>query len=185
MKAIIALLLLFTSTLASNAFNPEEVKRSWLYGSDKERKMYDSTLKKNIPKFSLGKPINADQITSETIKGKYTIIDVWATWCGPCIASIPHNNEIYEKYKNSINFIGVCAEKGADQLPSVVKKKKIKYPVGIDVGNLLTNATKISGYPTYHLIGPNGKLIVADINSDSLDEVIELILKDRSNDQTN
>src|SRR5262245_8739365 len=67
----------------------------------------------------------------QQLKGRVLIVDKWATWCGPCIASIPHMNEIHDKYAaKGLTIIGVTEEPVAKVKP-VVESKGMKYAVAI------------------------------------------------------
>ena len=69
------------------------------------------------PKLALKGWINAEPMTLKKLKGKIVVLDFWATWCGPCLASIPHTNELMEKYADKgVVIIGVCAKRGAEKL---------------------------------------------------------------------
>ncbi|MCK5742758.1 MAG: TlpA family protein disulfide reductase, partial [Chlorobi bacterium] len=59
---------------------------------------------KQIPKFSVKSVDNPNKtIISESLRGKYTLIDIWAVWCRPCLREMPHLHEAYEKFKDD-NF---------------------------------------------------------------------------------
>lgn len=90
----------------------------------------DST-KKNVH-FGIGSPVN-EYPEVEWIKGpavkqfdkkKIYIVECWATWCGPCVANIPHMNELYKKFKDKITFIGqdVWEDNRTDVVEFVNKK---------------------------------------------------------------
>ncbi len=59
------------------------------------------------------------------MKGKFIMIDFWATWCGPCKRSIPQINEWYNKYKDRMVVIGVSDEPEAKVLALKEPKKRI------------------------------------------------------------
>lgn len=65
--------------------------------------------------------------------GKVYVLECWATWCGPCIAAIPHVDELYDKYhEKGLNVIGVNVfENGKEKVSAFVKKKGdgMSYPV--------------------------------------------------------
>src|SRR5438034_10492924 len=103
----------------------------------------------------------ADGITD--LKGKVVLIDFWATWCGPCMAAVPHNNEMMEKYGGKgLVIIGVCIKNGADKFAATVKEKGMKDPVAVDADGKTEKAYHVDGYPDYYLIDRAGKLRIAD-----------------------
>ena len=85
-----------------------------------------------IPELKLRNWMNGSAMTLEDLKSKIVVLDFWATWCGPCIRSIPKNNKLAERFKDDVVIIGVCAEKGSDRMQAVVEERGIKYPVAID-----------------------------------------------------
>ncbi len=87
------------------------------------------------PKLQTGKWVQGDPV-KDFQKGKAYIVEFWATWCGPCRASIPHLNEIYEKYKDKgLVVIGQnCWEHDDAEVAPFVKKMgdKMTYRVALD-----------------------------------------------------
>ena len=71
-----------------------------------------------------GKPISL-----KDFRGKVVMIDFWATWCGPCIASIPHVKEIKKKYASSdLIILGVSLD-NADSHKKFIKAEKLNFPL--------------------------------------------------------
>jgi thiol-disulfide isomerase/thioredoxin len=87
------------------------------------------------PKLQTGKWVQGDPVKSFE-KGKAYIVEFWATWCPPCRASIPHLNEIYQKYKDKgLVVIGQnCSERDDSGVAAFVKKMgdKMTYRVALD-----------------------------------------------------
>ncbi len=105
------------------------------------------------------------------------VLDFWATWCGPCIKSIPKLNKLQDKYaKDGLVIVGVCHTKGAEKMNSIVKRRGIRYPVCADRYGITTSAYKVNSFPDYYLIDRQGKLRIADCKNDSLEEAIKILL---------
>ena len=97
----------------------------------------DPTLKVGdpAPKLQTGKWVQGDPV-KDFQKGKAYIVEFWATWCGPCRASIPHVNEIYNQFKGKgLVVIGQdCWEQDESKVAPFVKSMgdKMTYRVALD-----------------------------------------------------
>jgi thiol-disulfide isomerase/thioredoxin len=101
-------------------------------------------------------------------KGKWVLIDVWASWCKPCIADIPQMKALQEKFRNeNIVFLGVnIDEEGMRDIWLNVLRKK--SPAGIQVfagrkNKLFMEKFIIDSVPRYILIAPDGKTLIPDL----------------------
>jgi len=86
-------------------------------------------------------------------KGKFVLIDFWATWCGPCRKAIPELNEFQKKYKDKLVVIGISDEP-LDTV-SRFRSPKIKYFSAIDTQGRTKNELEVSGLPHVIILDPN------------------------------
>ena len=122
----------------------------------------------------------------EDLRGKYVYIDVWATWCGPCLAEIPHLKKVEAKYHGkNIEFVSISVDTEKDY------EKWKKMVVSKELGGIQLFADKnwtsdfvkafgINSIPRFILIGPDGKVIKADAarpSSASLTELLDGLVK--------
>lgn len=160
----------FAAKYAEKQFNPN---RKIQVGND-------------IPKFSFdGIDGNAGtKITPEGFKGKWVLIDNWATWCGPCIAELPAIHKIYEKFKDK-NFVvlSVSFDREAGDVTKFRNGKfKMPWMHVFSEGVWESEAAKafeVSGIPKPILIDPNGKIVALeeDLRSDKLEKTLERFVR--------
>ena len=111
-------------------------------------------------------------------KGKYVLLEFWATWCGPCRRSIPILNKFHAKYKDELVVIGISDETEADVLK--LKTPQIEYYSAIDTQARTKKAVGVWGIPHVLILEPGGAVIWQGFpllkDYELTDEIIEKIL---------
>ena len=114
-------------------------------------------------------PALKDGFTSlESLKGKYVYIDVWATWCGPCIREIPYLKEVEKDYHNKpVSFVSISIDEPKDyeKWKTMVSEKELGGIQLIADNNWNSKFVKeyaILGIPRFILIDPQGNIVSAD-----------------------
>lgn len=99
-----------------------------------------------------------NQITSNELKGKITVVNFWFKECKPCIHEMPELNELVETYKNNANvqFIGFSTT-AKDRLPSFFKKHKFDYRIVPDSQSYAMQ-NGVTGFPTNMVIDQEGNI---------------------------
>lgn len=98
------------------------------------------------------------KVSWEALRGKAVVLEFWATWCGPCVAVIPHLNELAEKYAGQpVQFIAVSAEK-EEVVSRFLTKKPIRAWLGLDTDSSTCRAYGVQGIPQTVLVDARGKL---------------------------
>ena len=87
-------------------------------------------------------------------KGKFVLIDFWATWCGPCRKAIPELNALHKKFGSQLVVIGVSDETEAKV--RALADPKIEYASAIDTQARMKKALGVTGIPHVILIDPTG-----------------------------
>ncbi|MDR2282690.1 MAG: TlpA family protein disulfide reductase [Sphingobacterium sp.] len=118
-----------------------------------------------VPAFKFVFPdIDGNDTALEQLKGKLVLVDMWATWCGPCRGEEPYWEQLNEGYKDkAIAFVGVSTDKDKPKWEEYVKDKKLKgiqLHAGPDNG--LSKSYRVTSIPRYILIDKSGNLITAD-----------------------
>jgi len=121
--------------------------------------------------------IQGDQFN--IVAGNYYVLEFWATWCPPCVKSIPHLNELYNTYKDVVNFVGITDDK-VDKIITFInaRKETMTYPVALDVDHVLHDELNISGIPALFIINGHGKVIWSGHPADNQVEIELQKIKD-------
>ena len=103
--------------------------------------------------------IAGEFMTSEDLKGKVTVVDVWATWCGPCMQDIPTYNQLYDAFVGqNVAFVGIAMESSLRDIQAKVRQLGIKYPVLKGDDTALSAFGPVDGFPTTIVLTKEGKI---------------------------
>lgn len=106
--------------------------------------------------------------------GKYTLVDMWASWCGPCKKEIEVIKELYAKYhEQGLNVVGVTVWEDPAQTEAYLAANPIPWNIILDAQNVPTDAYGVNGIPCIILIGPDGKIVARDLFEDELRAAVE------------
>lgn len=88
---------------------------------------------------------------------KPVLMDVWATWCGPCKREIPYLVELHKNYKDEVVFVGVSVDTDKEAVKRFVSSAGIKYTIALDPkASRIGSSYEVEGYPTLYLIDKQG-----------------------------
>lgn len=136
--------------------------------------------KEKAPQFVLT-DINGKK--SELItKGKPTVINFWASWCGPCKIEMPMLQKAYEKYKDEIQFqmVNITIEDDTNQVKRLIDEKRYTFPVLLDQTGEVSEVYQVFSIPTTYIIDQNGyihKQVYGAMTEKQLEEMIAPLRK--------
>jgi peroxiredoxin len=131
-------------------------------------------------KYAIGKPaLDFTQIDSKghnvslaSLKGKYILIDFWASWCGPCRAEYPFLKKAYQQFKEKgFEIVGVSLDNDKTAWLNAIKDNGFDWPEVCDLKgrkNEIALAYGVTGIPASFLVDPTGKIIAKNLHGDDL-----------------
>lgn len=173
-------LLLLLKDIHQNLVVPEsESKKIELSGIYRNIELKESEIikyfgDKKAPNFEL-LDFNNKSVNLQDFKGQKVFIYFWATWCGPCISSMPNIMKLKEKYKD-VNFVLIDTWENKQDVRSDVLKllntKRYSFQVLLDLKNKAAEVYKIEALPTKFLIDQNGNIELLNPSLLELDEYL-------------
>jgi peroxiredoxin len=98
----------------------------------------------------------------EAARGKFVLVNFWATWCGPCQLEIPRlENEIWQRYKQNPKFamIAIAREQTNEEIVPFARQNRFSFPVASDPKRSTYALFAESGIPRSYLVDPSGKIL--------------------------
>ena len=135
----------------------------------------------NLKDLSKGEAILKEIL--KPFKGKFVLLDIWGTWCGPCKEALSHSEEEYKRLsKYDIQYLYLANNSPKDSWENIIKEYKVTgsnvahYNLPKEQQSAIEGHLKIAGYPTYKLFDRDGNQLDIDIDARNLD-VLDDILK--------
>ena len=111
-------------------------------------------------------------------KGKYVLVDFWASWCGPCRREIPVIKEIYKEYQpKGLEVISVAVWDEPENTIRAAGELELPWLNVINAQSIPTDIYGIQGIPSIFLFGPDGKILSRDKQDEELREAIANAMK--------
>ena len=152
------LIILYTTGLHTEvaAFTQRLVLNTGLVSSSLELKPED--IKEADYNLAL-RDIKGKETNLSEFKGKVIFLNVWATWCPPCVAEMPGIQALYEKMEGSdVAFVMLSMDRDTAKPERFIKKKGFTFPVYLPAGPM-PEVFKSPSIPTTFVISPEGKII--------------------------
>jgi thiol-disulfide isomerase/thioredoxin len=94
-------------------------------------------------------------------RGKWVLVNFWATWCPPCLAEIPELNSLHNAHKDSdLVVIGIAMDSGSDKIVAdFAKARGISYPVVLGDRKIAKEIGTLEVLPSSYLYAPNGEKV--------------------------
>ncbi len=127
-------------------------QRFSLYNADKDY------LEQMAPDFEL-LDLNGKNYRLSDLRGKYVLINFWATWCAPCRVEIPLLKSLYaDMPEGRFELLGVASE-DATTVRQFIQNTPMNYPVLLDDKGIVANRYAVQVYPSIVIVDPDGKII--------------------------
>jgi len=134
------------------------------------------------PNFTFREFRTGENLSLASFRGKVVLLDFWATWCPPCMASLPGLLELYREFHaQGFEIVGVSLDESAEDLRRVIASYGIPWPIAFEGkrwDNSLANLWRVYQIPTAYLLDKQGIIRFRDLEADALRKAVSELLSE-------
>jgi thiol-disulfide isomerase/thioredoxin len=128
--------------------------------------------------------LDGEVVDAADLRGRVVLVDVWATWCAPCLAEMPTLKRLHTSHGDALRIVGVSV----DSLPrrdlrQWLARKDISWPQLYDGRGLngpLAERLKVDALPRSFLYDTNGQLVATDLRGEALTRAVNTLVARRA-----
>ena len=178
MKKILIILSLIFLVSSALFYYQAQTKNNEKIGTNEISAKNNTEKSIRLPNFSIV-DLNGNTHTNNSVKGKYLVVNFWATWCPPCLKEIPAFVEFYEKHADKVQILGLDYEEAdKSKIVEFTDTYMVNYPIILfdDVNSKeFKKFGEVFGMPTTYIYNPEGELIdfrMGEMNITDLEKAI-------------
>lgn len=162
-----------------NTLDPKLNEHPYMKQLDEYIRLAEFNVGSTMPDFSVPDQ-NGKMVSIRDFRGKYVLVDFWASWCGPCLREMPNVVKLYKECKGkNFEILGISLDSSKEAWLGAVKKNNMKWPQVSELKMWVSEPAKlcnVRGIPYTVLLDPDGKVIALGLRGEELITKIKEIL---------
>lgn len=119
--------------------------------------------------------VDGEKMELSDFRGRYVLLDFWATWCRPCVEELPHIKAVYDRYHNKgLEVVGLSLDVGPEAPRSLFERRGYRWTQGF-LGKdetVVTRTYGVAGIPAIILIDPEGRVLARDLRGSAIGDAV-------------